>query len=265
MNFISRFIHPLFGLNMSKDLTSLGKWAIVTGASDGIGKAIAEELLNEKLSLILIGRNEEKLRRVVSEFEGILHSGSKQEIKYFVMDFNNPLCYADFKKYLKGIDDIGVLVNNVGISYPFAQYFEEVSDELINELIEVNVRSVILMTHMIYRKMKERKCGAILCIGSGSSQLQSDPLYSVYAATKGVAESLCRSLQPECISEGITVQCHTPMLVTTKLSKIKRESFFVISSKRMAVESIKKLKKGPSLYSTSCPYFGHWIQLKFVS
>ncbi|KAH8742028.1 hypothetical protein FG386_003530 [Cryptosporidium ryanae] len=265
MNFISKFLRPLSTSNDTKDLSSLGKWAIVTGASDGIGKAIAKELLNENLSLILIGRNKEKLKKVVSEFEEELHSGSKQEIRYFIMDFTNPYCYRDFKEYLKTIDDIAVLVNNVGISYPFAQYFEEVSDELLNELIEVNVRSVILMTHMIYKKLKEKKCGAILCIGSGSSQIQSDPLYSVYAATKGVAESLCRSLQSECISEGITVQCHIPMLVTTKLSKVKKESFFVISPKKMAVESIKKLRKGASLYSTSCPYFGHWIQLKLVS
>ena len=82
--------------------------------------------------------------------------GSKQELQYFLMDFSDSSCYLKFKKYLETIDDIGVLVNNVGASYPFAQYFEELNTELLNELIEVNVRSVILMTHIVYGKMKER-------------------------------------------------------------------------------------------------------------
>ncbi|OII74206.1 steroid dehydrogenase KIK-I [Cryptosporidium ubiquitum] len=248
-------------LKSEKKLTSFGSWAIITGASDGIGKALAKELIKEDLNLILIGRNEEKLQNVVNELLFLKKSDSNQEIRYYIMDFTDPTCYSNFRRYLDTINDIGVLINNVGVSYPHAQYFEETSIDLINELIEVNVRSVLMMTHIVYNHMKKRDRGAILCIGSGSSQLQTDPLYSAYAATKSVSESLCRSLRAECESGNITIQCHTPMLVTTKLSKAKKETFFTISAKRFAAKSIEMLKRPPSVYSTIVPYFGHWLQL----
>ncbi|KAH8583750.1 oxidoreductase [Cryptosporidium sp. chipmunk genotype I] len=253
-------------LNRSeRKLTSFGNWAIITGASDGIGKAMAKEMAEEDLNLILIGRNEEKLRSVVDELLSLKKPDSRQEIRYYVMDFTNPTCYSSFCKYLDSIDDVGILINNVGVSYPHAQYFEETSIDLINELIEVNVRSVLMMTRIVYSHMKKRDRGAILCIGSGSSQLQTDPLYSAYAATKSVAETLCRSLRAECESKNITIQCHIPMLVTTKLSKVRKETLFTISTKKFCVESIKMLKKAPSVYSTAVPYFGHRLQLLIVS
>ncbi|KAK9173548.1 Steroid dehydrogenase kik-i, partial [Cryptosporidium meleagridis] len=263
MNYLSMAINKLFFLlsRPEKKLTSFGSWAIITGASDGIGKALAKELFEEDLNLILIGRNGEKLQSVVNELLSLKKPDSNQEVRYYLMDFTDPTCYSNFCEYLKSVDDVGILINNVGISYPHAQYFEETSLDLINELIEVNVRSVLIMTHIVYSYMKKRDRGAILCIGSGSSQLQTDPLYSAYAATKSVAESLCRSLQAECESENITIQCHTPLLVTTKLSKAKRETLFTISTKKFSVESIKMLKKTPSVYSTVVPYFGHRIQL----
>lgn len=69
MNFLSRMLNlSYFSFNASeKKLSSFGKWAIITGASDGIGKAIAKEMVNEDLNLILIGRNEEKLQMTVKE------------------------------------------------------------------------------------------------------------------------------------------------------------------------------------------------------
>lgn len=72
------------------------------------------------------------------------------------MDFKDPTCYPNFCRYLESINDIGILINNVGVSYPYAQYFEEISLDLINELIEVNVRSVLMMTHIVYSYMKKR-------------------------------------------------------------------------------------------------------------
>ncbi|XP_666678.1 F12A21.14 [Cryptosporidium hominis TU502] len=69
MNYLSMAINKLFLLlnRPEKKLTSFGSWAIITGASDGIGKAMAKELFEEDLNLILIGRNREKLQNVVNE------------------------------------------------------------------------------------------------------------------------------------------------------------------------------------------------------
>ncbi|PHJ15368.1 3-ketoacyl- reductase [Cystoisospora suis] len=79
--------------------------------------------------------------------------------------------------------------------------------------------------------MCERKRGAIICVGSGASEIASDPLYCAYSATKASAEAFCRSLQPECASKNILVQCHVPLLVTTKLSKVRTASLMTPSTK----------------------------------
>lgn len=69
MKFFCRILNYIFSLFFSRKrrLTYYGKWAVITGASDGIGKAVAQQLLKEGLSLIIIGRNKEKLSNVSDE------------------------------------------------------------------------------------------------------------------------------------------------------------------------------------------------------
>ena len=88
------------------------------------------------------------------------------------------------KDSIRGLH-VGVLVNNAGLSYPYACYFHEVDEELMRSLIRVNVEGVTRVTHAVLPGMVERKRGAIVNIGSGAvSIVPSDLLYSVYAATK---------------------------------------------------------------------------------
>ncbi len=89
-----------------------GEWAVVTGATDGIGKEYARELARRGMKVVLIARNPEKLQRVAEE----LGRETKSQISTVVADFSKgPEIYPGIRLALNDLD-IGVLVNNVGVS-----------------------------------------------------------------------------------------------------------------------------------------------------
>uniref|UniRef100_A0A453P0C9 Uncharacterized protein n=1 Tax=Aegilops tauschii subsp. strangulata TaxID=200361 RepID=A0A453P0C9_AEGTS len=184
-----------------------GPWAVVTGATDGIGRAIAFRLAASGLGLVLVGRNPDKLAAVSEEIRA---KHPKTEVRTFVLDFASEGLAAGveaLKDSIRGLD-VGVLVNNAGVSYPYARYFHEVDEELMRSLIRVNVEGVTRVTHAVLPGMVDRKRGAIVNIGSGAaSVVPSDPLYSVYAATKAYVDQFSRCLYVEYKGKGIDVQC----------------------------------------------------------
>jgi len=107
-------------------------------------------------------------------------------VRTVVVDFSGDLDegVAKIGEAVEGLD-VGVLVNNVGVSYPYARFFHEVDEGLLNNLIQVNVVGTTKVTQAVLPGMLKRKRGAIVNIGSGAAiVIPSDPLYAVYAATK---------------------------------------------------------------------------------
>jgi 17beta-estradiol 17-dehydrogenase / very-long-chain 3-oxoacyl-CoA reductase len=135
------------------------------------------------LNLILVGRNPDKLKDVS---DSVKSKFGKTEVKTVVVDFAGDLDEGvnRIRETIEGLD-IGVLINNVGISYPYARFFHEVDEELLKNLIHVNVVGTTKVTQAVLPGMLKRKKGAIVNIGSGAAiVIPSDPLYAVYAATK---------------------------------------------------------------------------------
>ncbi|CAI9111178.1 OLC1v1011334C1 [Oldenlandia corymbosa var. corymbosa] len=193
-------------LRPAKNLKKYGSWALVTGPTDGIGKAFAFQFARKGLNLVLVGRNPDKLREVS---ESIQAKYGKTQIKSVVVDFSGDLDegVVRIKEAIDGLD-IGVLVNNVGLSYPYARYFHEVDDKLLADLIKINVEGTTKVTQAVLPGMLQRKRGAIVNIGSGAAiVIPSDPLYAVYAATKAYIDQLSRCLYVEYKKSGIDVQC----------------------------------------------------------
>ncbi|RLM54230.1 hypothetical protein C2845_PM10G06040 [Panicum miliaceum] len=161
-----------------------GAWAVVTDATDGIGRAIAFRFAAAGLRLVLVGRNPEKLAAVAAEIKA--KHPNVPEVRTFVLDFAAEGLAAGvkaLKEAIRGLD-VGVLVNNAGLSYPYARYFHEVDEELMRSLTRVNVEGVTRVTYAVLPGMVKRKRGAIVNIGSASaSVIPSNPMYSVYAAT----------------------------------------------------------------------------------
>ena len=135
------------------------------------------------LNLVLVGRNPDKLKDVS---DSIAAKFRRTEVKTVVVDFSGDLDEG-VKKISEAIEglEVGVLVNNVGVSYPYARFFHEVDEGLLNNLIKVNVVGTTKVTQAVLPGMLRRKKGAIVNIGSGAAiVIPSDPLYAVYAATK---------------------------------------------------------------------------------
>lgn len=210
----------------STNFKKLGSWAVVTGATDGIGKAYAKELARRGINIVLISRSEGKLQDVADE----IGKESKVKTRIIVADFGKGLeLYDSIRSQLDDLE-IGTLVNNVGMSYPFPNYLLEIPEreEFCMKMININVTSMTMMTSIVMPGMVERRRGVIINLSSGAG-MSPKPLLTVYSACKAYVSFFSQCIQSEYQSKGITCQCVMPYFVATKMSKIKRPSLFTPS------------------------------------
>ncbi|XP_002984908.2 very-long-chain 3-oxoacyl-CoA reductase 1 [Selaginella moellendorffii] len=211
-------------LRPAKNVRDYGAWALVTGCTDGIGKALCHQFAQRGLNLVLVGRSESKLRDMIQEFQALYKGVDYLPV---VVDLCGPDLRAEVSRVERAIEglEVGMLVNNAGMSYPYARFFHEVDDELLTNLLRINVEAMTRMVHMVLPGMLKRRKGCIINMGSGAASiLSSDPLYSLYAATKGFVDQFSKSLNVEYRDVGIDIQCQVPLYVATKMTRVRKPS-----------------------------------------
>ena len=173
-------------------------WAVITGASSGLGAIFADQLAKRGHSLVLAGRDEARLKAVAHRID--------QNVELVVGDLGTTKGVEDLITQLAN-REIDVLVNNAG----FGTYgpFAEIDAEREHELVAVNVDALVRLTHAVLPKMLARGRGGILNVAS-TIAFQPGPAQATYGASKAFVLSLSQALWAETRGTGVTVTALCP-------------------------------------------------------
>lgn len=190
------------------------KVAIVTGASSDIGKGIAKRFVDEGAKVILIARNLEQLEATRKE---IGNEESTVSISCDLTDESQVL--QTVNQIVDTYGKIDILINNAGaINDPI--HFHEMQDSEIKKLIDVNLFGVFHMTKAVLSKMSDVKNGAIVNIGSISSERAIPRVHlAVYSSTKAAIAMFTKSIAVEYARKNIRCNCVNPGIINSGMIK----------------------------------------------
>jgi hypothetical protein len=180
-----------------------GKWALVTGASAGIGAALARELAERGAKLILTARRRDRLEALGQEL-----AAQGTETRIIVSDLNDPVApYQIYRVTERAGLAVEILINNAGLG----QYGEFATSEVEQELsqVRVNCEAVVRLTRMFVPRMVERRRGWVLVVASTAS-FQPLPYITTYAATKAFDRFFALGLAAEVAQHGVKVTALCP-------------------------------------------------------
>ena len=179
-------------------------YALITGASKGIGKAIAYNLAEKKIDLLLIARSENLLNEIsidLSHKFGI-------DVKYVSIDLAQENAAENILEWVKKNNlQISILVNNAG--YGLSGGFEKYSAEIHAEMMHVNMIALVKLTSVFLPMLRKQSQSYILNVAS-TAAYQAVPYLSTYSASKSFVVSFSRALQHELKKTNISVTCISP-------------------------------------------------------
>lgn len=192
--------------------------ALVTGATSGIGKAIATMLAKNKWNLIITGR---RLQRLI-ELQKELQENYKIDVKILNFDIRNLL---ETYEVLKGLEEkwheIDLLVNNAGLAAGLDNFFE---GDVKNweRMIDTNIKGLLYVSKFVAPLMIKNNKGHIINISSIAGK-EVYPKGNVYCATKHAVEALTKSMRMELLPYNIKVTSIAPGMVETEFSLVRLE------------------------------------------
>src|SRR6266487_1846436 len=188
--------------------------ALITGASAGIGREFARQLGPRARTLVLVARREQRLNELRDELR---NRNPQLNVHLRVVDLCDKAQIDELVRWLEQNKiDIDFLINNAGVgdTGPFATSPSQRNDEML----QVNIVALTLLTRRLLPQMISRKRGAILNVSSSAGFLPI-PEFNVYAATKAYVTSFSESLRAEVRGNGITVTTLCPGPVPTEFQE----------------------------------------------
>lgn len=191
-------------------------WALVTGASAGLGVEFAKLFARDRINLILVARRQERLDTLA---EGLRHAHGIETL-VISQDLGTP---SAAETIYERLDKEGIapefLVNNAGFGGVGAFAKRALEDEL--QMVQVNISALIALTRLLLPSMREHQWGRILNIGS-TAGFQPGPYMNVYYATKAFVNAFSEALMWELKDTGVTVTLSCPGPTLTEFSKVAR-------------------------------------------
>ncbi|XP_028270683.1 17-beta-hydroxysteroid dehydrogenase type 3 isoform X2 [Parambassis ranga] len=250
-------LFPKLWFPLSKSFfTSMGEWAVVTGASEGIGRAYAFALAELGMNVVIMSRTKETLDQVAKE----IGETTGRTAKVIVADFTKENIFSDIEDQLKDLN-IGVLVNNVGIlpTYIPSKFLEFADlDKAIRNVINCNVKTVAKMCKIILPDMTKRGKGLIVNVSSGIASVPF-PLYTLYAASKVFVERFSQGLQAEYKDKGIIIQAVAPFGVSTRMAGFQKTNKVTLSPEDFVKNSLQYVRAGDKTYGSICHIVQGWV------
>lgn len=256
LQFIFIYLRPSSILSYRHQTES---WALVTGASDGIGFALAHELCYRGFNVILHGRNPAKLEGVKST---LTHAFPATKIRLIVMDASLPVSSSSLQRLVDGIQDVhlSVLINNVGgtgaLSLDLKTFKDHTHDE-VDAMLNLNSRFAIQLTRAIIPLLQRNQPGLIINIGSTASI--GIPYLTVYSGAKGFNMSWGKSLLIEAKAEGQNISVLGVIVANVQSAANKSDAnIFTPTSQVMAKAILDRVGCGKPIVVA---YFPHALQV----
>ena len=219
--------------------TRYGNWAVVAGASEGLGAAFATELARRGMHLLLIARRGDALQTVadrLSEDHGV-------EVRILVLDLASPALAGSLSDTTAELE-VGVIVYNAAF-VPVASFLE-LEDDALEQLMGANVQGPVTVLRALLPSMRERRRGAVVLMSSLAG-MQGSPRLAAYAASKAFNTVLAESLWHELREDGIDVVVSCPGAISTPryLKSTDRIAPGTMSPDAVARETLDAIGKGP--------------------
>jgi len=180
-----------------------GRTVLVTGASGGIGEAMARQLARAGARLLLTARSDARLNELAEEFS---HLGTEAHV--FAHDLGEPgAAEALHARITEAGHEVDVLINNAGFGK--LGVFEDSDAETYEQMVTLNVTNLVSLTRRFLPAMTRRGSGGILNVAS-TAGFQPVPHFAVYAATKAFVLSFSQALHAEVEGTGVAVTCLSP-------------------------------------------------------
>ncbi len=196
------------------------KWAVVTGATSGIGRATAEKLAQDGMNVVVTGRRLNRLIEVANEIE----TKCKVETKILNFDIGKwSDCQKNFAELAPLTQHIEVLVNNAGV----ALGFENIQDGKVadwNAMIDTNINGLLYFTRLIIPHMIAKNSGHIVNIGSVAGRWTC-PRGAIYSATKFAVRAISESMRMDLQGKNIRVTNIQPGMVESEFAKVRLGEF----------------------------------------
>lgn len=217
------------------------KTVLITGASSGIGESFAITLDKLGAKLILTARSKDKLEKMTSEMNNAISIPGDLSDKKFPQQLYNSIKEKNI--------DVDILINNAG--FGFSGLFLDSSMKNYNEMMNLNVYSLVALTHLFLNEMVIKKNGGIINISSLAS-FQPMPFFSIYAASKAFVTSFTVSIYEEYRKLGIKVLGVCPGYTKTNFNKRAQMNSipvagYLMSSQEVVDQSLKAYQSGKFL------------------